>query len=104
MFYLIGKGRAIKDAVADGGLQGSFVGDIARARRPVFARGTIAMALTMAAAIVGGGVDTKVLPPIVHAGLAFAALASNLWAFKAELAALGSSARITDEINRLLGA
>ena len=64
---------------------------------------TLAMVVTMIAAILGGGVDTGVLPPMVHATIAYGAVACNLAALKVEVDALGSSSRIVDEVNRLLG-
>jgi hypothetical protein len=62
------------------------------------------MVVTMIAAILGGGVDTGVLPPIVHAMIAYGAIAFNAVALKVELDALGTSSRIVDEVNHLLGA
>ena len=103
MFYFIGKGRAVKDAMTEGGLTGDFYRRIAVLRKPVFSIGTLAMVVTMIAAILGGGVDTGVLPPMVHATLAYGAVACNLAALKIEIDALGSSSRIVDEVNRLLG-
>ena len=104
MFYFIGKGKAVKDAMAEGQLTGDYYRRIAAARKPVFSIGTIAMAVTMTAAILGGGVDTGVLPPMVHATLAYGAIAANVAALKVELDALGTASRIVDEVNRLLGA
>ena len=103
MFYLIGKGKAVKDAMLEGHLTGDQYRRIAAARKPVFSIGTYAMAATMAAAIVGASVDTGVLPPIVHAMIAYGAIACNLAALRTEVAALAESARIVDEVNRLLG-
>ena len=103
MFYFIGKGRAVKDAMTEGGLTGDFYRRIAAVRKPVFSMGTLAMVVTMIAAILGGGVDTGVLPPMVHATIAYGAVACNLAALKIEIDALGSSSRIVDEVNRLLG-
>jgi hypothetical protein len=103
MFYFIGKGRAIKDAMAEGGLTGDFYRRIAEVRKPVFSIGTLAMVVTMIAAILGGGVDTGALPPVVHATTAYGAVACNLAALKIDIDALGSSSRIVDEVNRLLG-
>jgi hypothetical protein len=103
MFYFIGKGRAVKDAMTEGGLTGDFYRRIAAVRKPVFSIGTLAMVVTMVAAILGGGVDTGVLPPMVHATIAYGAIACNLAALKIEIDALGSSSRIVDEVNRLLG-
>jgi hypothetical protein len=102
MFYFIGKGRAVKDAMTEGGLTGDFYRRIAAVRKPVFSIATLAMVVTMIAAILGGGVDTGVLPPMVHATIAYGAVACNLAALKIEIDALGSSSRIVDEVNRLL--
>jgi len=103
MFYLIGKGKAVKDAMVEGNLTGDYYRRIAAARKPVFSIGTLAMAVTMIAAILGGGVDTGVLPPMVHATIAYGAILSNLAAMKIEIDALGQSSRIVDEVNSLLG-
>src|SRR5512132_992637 len=77
MFYLIGKGKAVKNAMAEHSLTGDYYRRLAAARKPVFSIGTLAMAVTMTAAIIGASVDTGVMPPIVHAMIAYAAIASN---------------------------
>ena len=74
-----------------------------RARKPVFSIGTLAMAVTMVAAIMGASVDTGVLPPMVHAMIAYGAIACNLAAAKIEVAALIQSSRIVDEVNQQIG-
>jgi hypothetical protein len=102
MFYLIGKGKAVKDAMAEHRVAGDFYRRIAAARRPVFSIGTLAMAITMATAILGASVDTGVLPPIVHAYLAYAAVVVNVAALRLEVGALAESGRIVDEVNRLI--
>jgi hypothetical protein len=104
MFYLIGKGKAVKDAMAEHSVAGDYYRRIAAARKPVFSIGTLAMVLTMAAAILGASVDTGVLPPIVHGTIAYGAVVCNLAALKIEIDALTASTRIVDELNRLLGA
>ena len=53
MFYLIGKGKAVKDAMAEGQLTGDYYRRIALARKPVFSIATLAMVVTMVAAILG---------------------------------------------------
>ena len=103
MFYLIGKGKAVKDAMRENGVTGDYVRRIAAARKPVFSAGTLAMAVTMTAAIMGASVDTGSLSPMVHATMAYGAIACNLAAMKMEIAALTESGRIVDEVNRLLG-
>jgi hypothetical protein len=104
MFYLLGKGRAIREAVTDGGLSRDFVSDFARVRRTVFSGGSLAAAAIMAAAIVGAGVDTRVIPAGVHGVLATFAFVVNVLAVRAEAIALTRSSRIVTEVNRLLGA
>lgn len=102
MFYLIGKGKAVKDAMAENSVTGDYYRRIAAARKPVFSIATYAMAATMIAAIMGASVDTHVLPPIVHAMMAYGAIACNLAAVKIEVDALSESSRIVDEVNRAI--
>jgi hypothetical protein len=102
MFYLIGKGKAVKDAMTEHAVTGDYYRRIATARKPVFSIGTLAMAVTMVTAIMGASVDTGVLPPIVHATIAYGAILCNLAAAKIEIAALVESSRIVDEVNRRL--
>src|SRR5260221_14297450 len=91
MFYLIGKGKAVKDAMAEHSVMGDYYRRIAVARKPVFSIAPLAMAVTMVTAILGASVDTRVLPPIVHAMIAYAAIACNLAAVKIEISALTES-------------
>ena len=100
MFYLIGKGKAVKDAMAEHNVTGDYYRRIAAARKPVFSVGTVAMAVTMVTAIIGASVDTGVLPPMVHAMIAYGAIVCNLTAAKIEISALSESSRIVDEVNR----
>jgi hypothetical protein len=102
MFYLIGKGKAVKDAMKEHGVTGDYHRRIAVARKPVFSIGTLAMAVTMTTAILGASVDTGVLPPMVHAMIAYGAIACNVAAVKIEITALMESSRIVDEVNRQL--
>jgi hypothetical protein len=99
MFYLIGKGKAVKDAMAEHSVGGDYYRRIALARKPVFSIATLAMAATMITAILGASVDTGVLPPMVHAVIAYGAIAVNLAAARIEITALIESTRIVDEVN-----
>jgi hypothetical protein len=99
MFYLIGKGKAVKDAMAEHSLAGDWYRRIALARKPVFSIGTAAMAVTMTAAILGASVDVGKLPPIIHAYIAYAAVIANVLALRIEVQALAASSRIVDEVN-----
>jgi hypothetical protein len=108
MFYLIGKGKAVKDALTENGYPATdaryrdFVGRISLARKPVFSIGPLAMILTMIAAIMGAGVDTGSLPPILHALMAYGGIACNFAAVKIEIEAVRESSRVVDEVNHLL--
>ena len=102
MFYLIGKGKAVREAVAEGGLDGDYARRISALRAPVFSRATLAMVVLMVAALIGASVDVGVLPSMPHALLSGAALALQLYAVAAEIAALTGVARIVDEVNARL--
>ena len=103
MFYLIGKGKAVKDAMAEHHVTGDYYRRIAAARKPVFSIGTLAMVVTMIAAILGASVDTGVLPPIVHAMIAYGAIACNVAALKIEIGSLTASSKVVDELNGVIG-
>jgi hypothetical protein len=102
LFYLIGKGRAVKDAMAEHRVTGNYVHRIAAARRRAFPLGTLAMAATMVAALMGATADTAAVPPIIHAMIAYGAIVTNLAAARTAMAALAESTRVTDEVNRLI--
>lgn len=102
MFYLIGKGKAVREAAEEGQLSSDFYAAVARIRRPVFSMATVAMAVTMITAILGGGVDTGSIPPIVHSTLAVLAIASNVAALRIEIVAMLASARVVAEVDHLL--
>ena len=102
MFYLIGKGKSVKDAMAEHNIAGDYYRRIGAARKPVFSIGTIAMGITMVTALLGAQVDTRVLPPIVHAMIAYGAIFANLAAVKIEMTALATANHIVDEVNRLI--
>lgn len=102
MFYLIGKGKAVREAAADGQLSSDFYAAVAQARKPVFSIGTVAMFVTMATAIIGAGVDTGSIPVGVHSVLAVSAIAANVMAFRTEVSAMIESSRIVAEVDALL--
>ena len=104
MFYLIGKGRAVREAAEEGGLSGDFARRIAQLRRPVFSLATVAMGLTIVTSLVGASVDTRMLPASIHGVLAAIAIAANVAMLRAEVAALMGSAEIVRDVNRLLNA
>lgn len=103
MFYLIGKGRAIRDAVTEGQLISTAVARMSALRTPVFKLSSLAMTLTMITGIVGGGVDTGVISGSVHALLAVPTILASSVALRAIVRALNESSRIVAEVNHDLG-
>ncbi|MCM3879835.1 MAG: hypothetical protein ND807_06990 [Vicinamibacterales bacterium] len=104
MFYFLGKGKAVREAAAEGGLSNEFENRIKRARKPIFSIGLYAMLLTIATGLLGASVDTGVLPSGIHGVMAYSCLALNLFALRIEIGALAESARVVEEVNRLLAA
>jgi hypothetical protein len=102
MFYFIGKGKAIREAVTESNLSREFVVEISQARKPVFSIATFAMLLTIAAGLVGGGVDVGSMPAGLHQVLAWSAVAANVAAVRVEMRAMATGSRIVAEIDRLL--
>jgi len=102
MFYFLGKGKAVREAAAEGGLSGEYERRIAIARKPVFSIATLSMVSTIITALAGASVDTGVLPSAVHGVLAYSCLALNLGALRVEINALTQSGRVVEEVNQLL--
>ncbi len=104
LFYLLGKGRAVKEALAEHNLTGDYMLRVSALRGPVFSRAAYAMLLTMAAAIIGASVDVRVLPKWPHVTLAAGAVLINLWAVWTEAAVLRATQGIVREVDaRILG-
>jgi hypothetical protein len=104
MFYFLGKGKAVKEAAAEGGLSKEFERRIAVLRKPVFSIGTYAMLLTLVAGLLGASVDTGRLPAGIHGVIAYSCLALNLFALRVEIGALRESNEVVAEVNQLLNA
>jgi len=81
MFYFIGTGKQVKQLVANDALGPDFIQRTRRFKARVFPPACWAMLFTMAAMILGGGVDTRMIPTWTHTALAAGALYFNLVAF-----------------------
>lgn len=103
MFYLIGKGKAVREAVAEASLSADFVVEISRARKPVFSLAMPVILLTIVAAVIGAGVDTGAIPSWFHGLFGYCAVLSNVVLLRAEYIALAASTRTVAKVNRLLG-
>jgi len=78
MFYLIGTGKAIKEAVAEHDLNLDYVEKTKEFKNKCYPWLMFAMGITMATFILGGGVYAGVIPPWLHQGLFYATLAIQL--------------------------
>lgn len=98
MFYFIGTGKQVKDLMKSDPEAPAFVERTRAFKSSVFPAATLAIACTMAAWIVGGGVDTRVLPVWLHTSLALLALATNIFAFWRELTCMSKNNVLLDEV------
>ncbi len=104
MFYLIGTGKAIKDAVAENGLEAEIVNRTKRFKALTSGWSMLAMLLAMAVFILGGGVYTGAVPRWVHHWLFYLALMVQSWTLVRQTRVLAANDRLMAEINQRLGA
>lgn len=103
MFYLIGTGKAIKEAVAEHGLPAEWIELTKKFKNDCYPSMMLAMGLVMATFILGGGVERRVLPGWVHHALVYLALAAQIYSLRREHQALAGNRELMDEANRRLG-
>jgi hypothetical protein len=103
MFYFIGTGKQIKDLLGSHPQAEAFIERTRQFKNTVFPAATMAMACTMAAWIVGGGVDTRVLPVWLHTLLALSALVANVVALVREFRCMSQNNVLLDEVATLIG-
>jgi hypothetical protein len=103
MFYFIGTGKQVKDLLATHPDREAYVQRTREFKSRVFPVATLAIGATMAAWIIGGGVDVRVLPVWLHTGLAALALASNVLAFVREFQYMSKNNVLLDEVVVLVG-
>jgi hypothetical protein len=104
MFYLIGTGKAIKDAVKEGGLDPAFAEETKRFKNSSYPSMMLAMGLVMATFILGGGVQIGSLPGWVHHALFYAAILGQCWSLRIEWRVLSENERLMAEVDRRLAA
>jgi hypothetical protein len=102
MFYLIGTGKAIKDAVNEHKLDADLIEETKRYKNRSYPSLMLAMALAMATFILGGGAATGVLPSWVHHLLFWAALAAQARTLWIEKGVLEANERLMADIDRRL--
>ncbi len=104
MFYLIGTGKAIKDAVKEGGLDPDFAEKTKHFKNASYPSMMLAMGLVMATFILGGGVATGSIPRWIHHGLFYAAVVVQCWSLWIEWRVLTDNERLMTEVDRQLAA
>lgn len=102
MFYFIGTGKQVKDLVANHPSGKEFIQRTKVFKARVFPPALWAMLFTMATMILGGGVDTRVIPAFVHTLLAAAALYFNVVAFWKEAKYMVEHNMLMEELDRFL--
>jgi len=102
MFYLIGTGKAIKEAVAEHSLEPALIEETKRFKNESYPSLMLAMALAMATFILGGGAQTNSLPVWVHHGLFWATLLVQGRALWIEKGVLDQNEKLMADIDRRL--
>ena len=103
MFYFIGTGKQVKDLLESHPQAGEFIQRTRVFKSETSPAATMAILFTMAAWIIGGGVDTRVVPTWIHTVLALLALISNLVAFVREAKCMSQNNILLDEVAVLIG-
>jgi hypothetical protein len=103
MFFFIGTGKHIKELVQEHGLGPEIVQETIHYKNRVFPSMMVAILITMAQFILGGGTHTRVIPVWVHHILGWAALLSNIYCFALEAKYLVSNSRLMNSVYRKVG-
>lgn len=102
LFYLLGTGKVIRDAVREGGLDPGPLAVSRRLRRICYPAILLAMALILATFFVGGEVAARGASAWVHHALSWAALAAQAGALWIEWRGLAGNERLLVEVDRRL--
>jgi hypothetical protein len=102
LFYLIGTGKALKDAVAENGLEPEIAEETKRFKTRSNPWLMLAMMLAMATFVVGGGVATKALPAWVHQALFYGTVVCQVWTLWVEFEVLTANAKLMKSVDRRL--
>jgi 4-hydroxybenzoate polyprenyltransferase len=104
MFYLIGTGKAIKEAVKEHGLDQRLIEETKRFKNVSYPWLMLALATAMATFILGGGVATGSIPPWIHQVLFYVTLLSQGRALWLERRVLTENEALMVEVDRLMAA
>jgi 4-hydroxybenzoate polyprenyltransferase len=104
LFYLIGTGKAIKEAVAENGLEPELVAATRRFKQRSSGWGMLAMLLAMATMVLGGGVLAGAVPRWLHHALFYVAALVQVVTLVREHAVLAANDSLMASIDRRLQA
>jgi RsiW-degrading membrane proteinase PrsW (M82 family) len=104
MFYLIGTGKAIKDAVNENALEPALIEETKRFKNASYPWLMLAMGLAMATFILGGGVATGSVPSWVHHVLFIITVPVQGWTLLIEKRVLEDNERLMGNLDRRLAA
>jgi hypothetical protein len=100
MFFFIGTGKHVKELVAEHRLGPEIVRETILFKNKLFPVMMLAIGLTMAQFILGGGVHTRLVPAWIHHLLGWAAVASNLHCLLLEGRYLVANGRLMNSVYR----
>ncbi len=104
MFYLIGTGKAIKEAVAEYDLDPAFIEKTKEYKNRSYPSLMLAMGLVMTVFIIGGGVYTRFIPAWIHHALFFLAVFVQFRTLMIERAVLVENDQLMSSIDRTVAA
>ena len=102
LFYFIGTGRAVKETVAEHGLEAALIEETRRFKRATSPWLMLAILLAIATFVVGGGVVSGSVPRRLHGALFLVTLVVQGWALWVEARALAANDRLMAGLNRRL--
>jgi 4-hydroxybenzoate polyprenyltransferase len=102
MFYLIGTGKAIKDAVHENHLETELSERTKSFKNRTYPWLMAAMGLAIATFVLGGGYVAGAVPSWIHVVLFYATLVVQVWALVLEGRVLLQNERLMNEINQRL--
>ena len=102
MFYLIGTGTAIKNAVTENGLDPALAERTKDFKNRSYPWLMLSMGLIIATFVAGGAYVAGVGPSWIHEVLFFIALMSQVWTLVIEGKVLTANERLMTEINEIL--
>jgi len=102
MFYLIGTGKAIREAVTDNDLEPELIERTKEFKNRSYGWLMLAMGVSMALFILGGGVYTRAIPAWIHHSLFYIALLTQVRTLLLERAVLIENDRLMASIDQRL--